>query len=384
MDTYPIYTAAIISLLWLQSYSHELYALNNDKLTRAQNLKTLFKGIEDRHLSLLEETFNGTETQIDENYLSDIEFYNDKSIGSLPNNTKNKVHYEYDKDFNKRETLIEQWDDNKNTWVKHLREIPLYADNGMLKENSYQAWGGETAQWTTLCREKYVYDRNDNLTQTDLQWQSSNGVWDNLLRENIKYNSDGYMQERTEQQWDSDNKIWQNTALYTFNYDEDGYEIEKIAQQSKGKNYWENQKRTLYDYATDPNAKRTEVISTRQKWNNRYWTNIMRQTESHDDKARQSETISQYWNDDADVWNNQYRHLKTYSENGHISSEEQFFWNGETANWENATRTQHLYDEKNRLIEIIEQQWNSETQQGWAAISQTKVSYTNDKVLDNP
>lgn len=388
MDTHIVYTTTLAVFLWLNTATNSnnaLHALNSASYTRAQSLKAIFNGIENRRLSLLEDTYNGSETNNTEKYFADMEFSESKNIDGLENNSKSKVHYEYDADLNKIEVIIQKWNDEKNIWVKHLREMSYYNNNGNLHENNYQTWSSDKMQWIPICREIYNYDRNESLSQSDLQWQEENGSWSNLIRNNYRYNSNGYIKEQIEQKWNEQSKSWVNTTRHNFGYNSEGYEIESYNQVNNEKNSWENKQKTMYEYASDPEQKRTEIVSNYQIWNNKYWTNTMRKIEINDDSLHQSETISQHWNPNTITWDNQYRKTKTYSENGHLNAAEQFYWNTETNSWEYSTRILHLYDEKNRLSEVINQQWNTtNTQQGWTNITQTKLSYLNDTALDNP
>lgn len=388
MDSRTIYTAAFAGLLWLQSttYSHLFSAVGTEPIAQAKTLKAIFKGIEDRRLTLIEENMYG-ENHSEESYFAELEFENTnlKDLIDITNNEKSKVSYEYDADFNKTAVNIQRWDSQTYTWVKNLREILHYNDNGTLHENNYQAWDNNQAQWIPICREIYTYDRNDNLTQADLQWFEENGAWSQIARDTYRYNSDGYLSDYTSQLYDPQSKVWANTARHTYGYDTEGYEIEHATQKSAGRKDWDNQQRTTYDYATDPIAKRVEVTATNQKWQGKYWTNASRETKAHDDIQHQSETIGQYWNADASAWHNQHRQLKTYTDTGALNTNEHFYWNPETQQWENATRTINVYDEKNKLIEIIDQQWiGTEQQQQWVNTAQTKIAYSDETVLDNP
>lgn len=385
MDSRIIYTVAITGILWCHTaYGNAVVAAGSDQYTQAKTLKSIFKGVEDRRLSLLEESINGLDANGSENYFAELEFANADDISGMGANAKSKIHYEYDNDFNKIEVNIQRWDDKTHTWIKSIREMSYYNNNGTLHESNYQSWGIEKAQWNTVCREVYSYDRNDNLTQADLQWQDENGAWSNLGRSSYRYNSEGYLNEHTVQQYDPKTKVWTNITRKVSAYDEEGYEIENTLQKGAGKKDWNNKQRTTYEYATDPELKRAEVVATHQKWHDKYWTNTVREADSHDDNLHQSETISQYWNNDAAMWDNQHRKLKIYSENGHITATEQYYWNTATGTWENATRTLHIYDEKNRLSEMIDQQWKGDTQKDWSNTAHTKLSYANETVLDNP
>lgn len=386
MDKKLLYSTALLFSLLVNSINGPqaaaaYYGKVSTDQEQLEQVRTIFKSLEERRLSLLEEGTVPVNDDEKELYFSEIEFITKEGTAAAEKDYKSKVEITYNENLNKSAVSILRWDDQKRNWENSLRELSIYSQNGMLKELVYERWQTEKTQWNSIARETFAYDKSDNLTQSDWQQIVSNGQTVNLAREVFHYNSDGYLGEQVRQQWNNNDKTWANIEKTIFAYDQDGYEIEKKLQTAAGKKDWQNSRRMQYEYSEDMETKQTQVVTVFQKWQNNFWITESRELAINDDIAMETNNIAQNWNNDAAAWENNFRTVKKYTKSGILNELENYYWNEESQAWENATRILNIYDEANRLTEIIDQQWtsnNSGTEngsQGWVSSANARIGY---------
>lgn len=386
MDKKLLYSAALLFSLLFQQVGQQAWATSADNAIKAEKekveqVRSIFKSLEERRLTLLEEGTIPINNDENELYFSEIEFFTKEGTAAAKD-SKSKVQLRYDENKNKLEVSILRWDNQELKWNNTFRERSVYSSNGMLNELVYEQWNNENNLWKGIGRELFAYDKNDNLTQNDFQQIVPNGQSINLARYVFHYSNEGYLSEQIEQQWNKDDKNWANAKRTLYAYDNDGYEIEENIQSAIGKKDWANSRRMQYEYSVDADTKQTQVVTVFQKWQDSRWVTESREMCTNDDIAMQTDKVEQNWNSSTARWENSFRTLKKYHKSGNLNELESFFWNEEIQNWENATRMLNIYDDANRLVEIVDQQWggngceNGLGGQGWISNSNARVGYT--------
>jgi|FLOH01.1.fsa_nt_gi hypothetical protein len=250
-------------------------------------------------------------------------------------------------------------------------------DQAILSAESMYSYRWNEVDWSRRFREVYLYNAQDQLTQTS-HHISSSGIWYNDWRISLVYDSQGLLFERLYQNgagsdWinqyrdqytydDStrliqathqlvDGESWRNSERRLYVYDEENRLSEEVIQHRIGSN-WLNDVRTLSRY------NQTGLLDTSliQSWgyDEGAWLPNLLQRFSYDSQGRQTQWYSQLWV--IDHWRNQDKEIYSYNSIGQLADDIIQLWVG--SSWINIVRTVHSYG-SNTLIEVSTlQEWD--------------------------
>ncbi|PKP30012.1 MAG: hypothetical protein CVT99_15070 [Bacteroidetes bacterium HGW-Bacteroidetes-16] len=187
--------------------------------------------------------------------------------GTWVNSTQ--TSYIYNDNFNVLQYIIQNWIDS--AWVNDEQILSSYDSNDNLIFELLQDW--EINKWVNAKQGNYTYDANNNLTNLDIQsWDNG---WINLIQGILSYNSDQLLTKETDRIWNG--SAWDNYAEYTYTYNASN-DIESELVRGWTGSYWQNYAKTNCYY--ENSVKMTSAVQ--QLWNGSAWVISWQQNYTYD------------------------------------------------------------------------------------------------------
>lgn len=175
--------------------------------------------------------------------------------------------------------------------------------------------GYNDGNWQIDGGDNYEYDSKNNLiTETELNWNSSTNRWENAFKSIYTYNANNKVTEAIIQEWNETTKLFENKYRDIYTYNSNGFFIgyeEKKWEASQ----WVN------DFKSDLLLNNNNLIISYSSygWINGQWVKDSRGTLSYNANNKVVSEISESW---IDVnWVNDYRSFYSYNANNKISTE---------------------------------------------------------------
>lgn len=215
----------------------------------------------------------------------------------------------------------------------------------LLIEELTELWIGSA--WKNY--NKYTYEHNFNLnvdTSKTHQWDSVNGVWNNVIRAGFTYNGNVQLTESV------------NQSNYT--------------------GTWNNSSRRVYTY----NGNGMEADYTSFGWVVGAWLESYKYSHTYDSSGNRIETLEQYWDMNTSGWKPSSRITNTYT-NGVVTQSLKEVYDENASDWENNSLSTYLLDSNSAAYtEKVQQGWNSQGSM-WVNNSRQTYSYNGNGTSDS-
>jgi hypothetical protein len=224
----------------------------------------------------------------------------DSLISTSVHGWSSKILFQYNENNKITEWLM--LDNFGLGWENSLKNNLFYDNqNNLIIEINF---GWYINDWDSLYRNNYSYE-NGMLSQSVFQ-NYNNNFWENSSRDNYVYDTNQNLSNTLTEIWINNN--WQNKWLRT-NYYSLQNKRDSILFQTWVNNDWQNDKKTVFYYSENQIDLDSLVASS---WNGSSWINTYKRELVNDANHNQIEQIDKEWN--AGSWLNSIRRFFIYNE----------------------------------------------------------------------
>lgn len=269
---------------------------------------------------------------------------------------------------NIKKITYESW--SNNNWVNSSYVIKNYNKDDKITDDLSHLWDASSSTWKDFNSTNYEYNTNNTvdkiIVKTLLDYASNllvffqrssftynnenkievaiherwiNNSWQNSLKVNSTFDSNGHLTSNFQQSWDQNN--WKNHQLDDYLYNSDGA-ITSITRKkwNDSANNWENYSQSTYSYNSS-NKISTETMNV---WENEKWIEKILFTNSYDTDGFLTKRLREDWDDTLSIWVNLYQSNYAKNQNGTVHQEISEIWNKQSNSWENLSRTTYEYE----------------------------------------
>lgn len=203
----------------------------------------------------------------------------------------------YDSEGYLQSIYQEDWDVDKNMWVKSFRVDFSFDENKNPMKKVYTSWNGydwvnlalynftydndnywiglsydiwlTSGKWAHSTRSTYTNDKDGNrLTGIDERWNIADSTWTKLFNFFSTYDENGNLLTASNQTWSATELVWVNSSLVSFTYNENNNWLTFFSEVwNIEDSIWENN--LLLSYTYNENENLTHFKS--ESWANSGW-----------------------------------------------------------------------------------------------------------------
>ncbi len=328
-------------------------SVKKEKLKSAQACQELLDSIVD--LALFDgKIYSGNKYEwgydADGNKTYNSNYYWDENIENWNGRRKNDSIFNANGDLSI--AIINTWDTETRQWVHHEKNELAYDADGNMTLFSIFYWNNETEEWEWKRKQEtthtYTADNKHHIISINFTLDDKTGEWTYSYRNEVNYDSNGYMTLYNSSFWDSTANDWVFTDR-SFKYEHA---------------YDENGNRTLSSYY--------EWNSELGQWIGSVFSNL---TESgYDALGNDTMVVVKNWDETLNQWENSTKSESSYTANGLKLQNTTYQWDTLSGDWMAIKRTENSYNEDGVLSNMIKSEWDN-GQNMWIGISQQEFKY---------
>lgn len=268
-----------------------------------------------------------------------------------------RSEYSYDAAGNMITYIFSQWEEYSNDWFILFKMEYSYS-NGLLTIGNMFAWNADLNNWELNFKEDYSYDAQNRLT-TIVTSVDNNGTFEQMYKEEVTYNADGYDYLWMDYYWNSSTSSWVSDSKDEDFFDANGdveLNLQSIFDESSSS--WLDVYKSEYTYNINHQMMSETYFEINE--GTMQWTMQGKDEFSYDEEGNAVETISSGWNSsdwllwskeeltfDYSVSNDEVVYPNEYNDflySHKITNMNYYLWDG---SWQDHEQFVFYYSEKN-------------------------------------